>query len=139
MSRRPPRSTRTDTRFPDTTLFRSGAVTGGEGDLDVGGLAIARRLGDVDRGHRGDCLADLELDVVDVPAVETVAAVTTCHERDLHAVAGLDADLRQVDARGAPRTVQLTAVRARAAFLAGEDRKSVVEGKSGSGRVEPGG
>src|SRR3546814_8479789 len=89
MSRRPPRSTRTDTRFPDTTLFRSGAVTGGEGDLDVGGLAIARRLGDVDRGHRGDCLADLELDVVDVPAVETVAAVTTCHERDLHAVAGL--------------------------------------------------
>src|SRR3546814_9633371 len=28
MIRRPPRSTRTDTLFPDTTLFRSGNVTG---------------------------------------------------------------------------------------------------------------
>src|SRR3546814_13248287 len=30
MIRRPPRSTRTDTLFPYTTLFRSGAVNGGD-------------------------------------------------------------------------------------------------------------
>src|SRR3546814_11156995 len=29
MIRRPPRSTRTDTLFPDTTLFRSGLIVGG--------------------------------------------------------------------------------------------------------------
>src|SRR3546814_14011770 len=28
MHRRPPRSTRTDTLFPNTTLFRSGGITG---------------------------------------------------------------------------------------------------------------
>src|SRR3546814_21115297 len=30
MNRRPPRSTRTDTRFPSTTLFRSTAVSAGD-------------------------------------------------------------------------------------------------------------
>src|SRR3546814_670891 len=63
MIRRPPRSTRTDTLFPYTTLFRShghevdadGVVApGGDGDLQLGahavvggdqqGIAVARRL-----------------------------------------------------------------------------------------------
>src|SRR3546814_9089816 len=35
MIRRPPRSTRTDTLFPYTTLFRSQAVGAEEGELDV--------------------------------------------------------------------------------------------------------
>src|SRR3546814_14296582 len=41
MSRRPPRSTRTDTLFPYTTLFRSdrvGIVERGGGDIDFAGL-----------------------------------------------------------------------------------------------------
>src|SRR3546814_8664775 len=46
MVRRPPRSTRTDTRFPYTTLFRSGAVGG-----DLGGEARGVQR-DVERGHQ---------------------------------------------------------------------------------------
>src|SRR3546814_3141737 len=34
MIRRPPRSTRTDTLFPYTTLFRSGRARAGEADFD---------------------------------------------------------------------------------------------------------
>src|SRR3546814_14341822 len=45
MVRRPPRSTRTDTLFPDTTLFRSlqGARVAGQGGVarDVGGEHLA--------------------------------------------------------------------------------------------------
>src|SRR3546814_7521405 len=44
MVRRPPRSTRTDTLFPYTPLFRSGIAVGEHGDPDV--LARARRQGD---------------------------------------------------------------------------------------------
>src|SRR3546814_13326449 len=36
MIRRPPRSTRTDTLFPYTTLFRSGPGLGGDLDLPLG-------------------------------------------------------------------------------------------------------
>src|SRR3546814_14866556 len=43
MIRRPPRSTRTDTLFPYTTLFRSGGVVW-KGNLDVGGEALGDRL-----------------------------------------------------------------------------------------------
>src|SRR3546814_7716349 len=59
MIRRPPRSTRTDTLFPYTTLFRSGPVlepSGGPGRLDP--------IADPDPGHavddqvgRGEALA----------------------------------------------------------------------------------
>src|SRR3546814_19895897 len=50
MIRRPPRSTRTDTLFPDTTLFRSveGLACCGDGGIDVGLDAF---------GHRRDMLA----------------------------------------------------------------------------------
>src|SRR3546814_3577279 len=56
MSRRPPRSTRTDTLFPDTTLFRS-RWAGTESELEgVGrsrhrGAAIARIRHDPDRAQ----------------------------------------------------------------------------------------
>src|SRR3546814_13441070 len=52
MIRRPPRSTRTDTRFPYTTLFRSradrragcvGAMHAGHGDRTLAGLAVVDR------------------------------------------------------------------------------------------------
>src|SRR3546814_14944934 len=58
MSRRPPRSTRTDTRFPYTTLFRSGEVRTLESDgqrLFVGGSF--GRVNGVSRGR----VAALEL------------------------------------------------------------------------------
>src|SRR3546814_12170320 len=46
MIRRPPRSTRTDTLFPYTTLFRSHRLGGGDLDLPGGGEAavVQRRL-----------------------------------------------------------------------------------------------
>src|SRR3546814_20356736 len=46
MIRRPPRSTRTDTLFPDTTLFRSGALAG-----DAGTCIAFRGLPPVERSH----------------------------------------------------------------------------------------
>src|SRR3546814_7913860 len=57
MIRRPPRSTRTDTLFPYTTLFRSASVPGGDGGI-AGAGAVAwprflsqRRFG-TDRASR---------------------------------------------------------------------------------------
>src|SRR3546814_11808711 len=57
MIRRPPRSTRTDTLFPYTTLFRSVGPAGGlrvhgEGDPRAGAGRAERRTGPVD-GRRG--------------------------------------------------------------------------------------
>src|SRR3546814_14236843 len=62
MIRRPPRSTRTDTRFPYTTLFRSrvafplkhlaeirGPDLAGMGEHDMGGAEIGRRRGGASR------------------------------------------------------------------------------------------
>src|SRR3546814_3472663 len=45
MFRRPPRSTRTDTLFPYTTLFRSVVYGSATGATDVRNLAYAERLG----------------------------------------------------------------------------------------------
>src|SRR3546814_12432938 len=55
MIRRPPRSTRTDTLFPYTTLFRSGR------EMRRGGKAEAVR----DLGHRGIGVAQLPFRVLD--------------------------------------------------------------------------
>src|SRR3546814_15394248 len=63
MIRRPPRSTRTDTLVPYTTLFRSrsgGAVSQGEGDrpdLRAGGAGADRRAG---RAAGGVAVADMD-------------------------------------------------------------------------------
>src|SRR3546814_6668644 len=50
---RPPRSTRTDTPFPYTTLFRSQAVAGHFVAGDEGGLAAAGRAGAAHRDAAG--------------------------------------------------------------------------------------
>src|SRR3546814_8330480 len=55
MIRRPPRSTRTDTLFPYTTLFRSAAVPAADDDVTVVGRAA------VDQDH----VAGFEVDAVD--------------------------------------------------------------------------
>src|SRR3546814_13730042 len=53
MSRRPPRSTRTYTLFPYTTLFRSERFAiGGDARLARGADRVARRIGFLD--HRAD-------------------------------------------------------------------------------------
>src|SRR3546814_7406514 len=49
MIRRPPRSTRTDTRFPYTTLFRSVSVVAGE-LVDPGGKDLAPRRAELEAG-----------------------------------------------------------------------------------------
>src|SRR3546814_21054606 len=61
MIRRPPRSTRTDTLFPYTTLFRSRQQPGAELALfQMAGLRVAR--GDQRRGEvEGEPVAALEL------------------------------------------------------------------------------
>src|SRR3546814_5343319 len=63
MIRRPPRSTRTDTLFPYTTLFRSPAIADAVGaPARVGGLSVRARRGPADRGAArlvaGDRAAD---------------------------------------------------------------------------------
>src|SRR3546814_14401975 len=97
MSRRPPRSTRTDTLFPYTTLFRSDhgvrqdaadqvAVRHGQrGDAGVGELLDVAR---------GDALAGLDDDVVVVGQVEVqgLAAQALGHQRQLHALCGIDVE-----------------------------------------------
>src|SRR3546814_18910836 len=42
MIRRPPRSTRTDTLFPDTTRFRSQALAAHEGDIGVADRSLGQ-------------------------------------------------------------------------------------------------
>src|SRR3546814_13976100 len=62
MVRRPPRSTRTDTLFPDTTLFRSVVV---ETDADVaqllveGGKAVGVALADGREFRAGNVVSNL--------------------------------------------------------------------------------
>src|SRR3546814_11237651 len=54
MIRRPPRSTRTDTLFPYTTLFRSAVALGNGGEHTlVGDLAVGRQVEGVDRALGG--------------------------------------------------------------------------------------
>src|SRR3546814_15933275 len=57
MIRRPPRSTRTDTLFPYTTLFRSGGAGHSDGHADVAAGARARR---VDRTAGGSGMTDMD-------------------------------------------------------------------------------
>src|SRR3546814_2745688 len=72
MLRRPPRSTRTDTLFPYTTLFRShqalfrNIATRGAGTLAAGALEA-----DVDLLHRGDAGGERRLDRPGQVPVET--------------------------------------------------------------------
>src|SRR3546814_14004991 len=72
MIRRPPRSTRTDTRFPYTTLFRSEAVVDRRADDDRGAVLVVVEHRDVHAlAQRGlDLEALRRLDVFQVDAAE---------------------------------------------------------------------
>src|SRR3546814_12850885 len=95
MIRRPPRSTRTDTRFPYTTLFRSGgqcAAVGSEA-RDIGG-EIACRLDLADAEGAGERDADVASDVI------AAGILIACpHRGDRHVAAAADG---AVVARGQP-------------------------------------
>src|SRR3546814_7146949 len=71
MIRRPPRSPRTDTPFPDTTLFRSiGARAHRIGDIDtVRRLPELAQITTVD-AHRGDHLHPAEIEIDPLVAAE---------------------------------------------------------------------
>src|SRR3546814_13814464 len=106
MIRRPPRSTRTDTLFPYTTLFRSDGL----GGIDLGELAgdlVEARVGLADAGTA-------RLDDVVEQGEGLVVAVESLAGRALAEVAPVVGEARRHDAR-------LTA-----APYCREDRKRVV-------------
>src|SRR3546814_2401434 len=81
MIRRPPRSTRTNTLFPDTTLFRSrGAALVAEADSTARAALIAERTELADRqwlnGIKADVLAQIERLQL-IKALETAQRDTT--------------------------------------------------------------
>src|SRR3546814_1523266 len=78
MIRRPPRSTRTDTLFPYTTLFRSDLVEPAPlGNANIIGDAMAQRIAR-ERGHElvarietlGGALRGVETEAADLPRSE---------------------------------------------------------------------
>src|SRR3546814_13575252 len=105
MIRRPPRSTRTDTLFPYTTLFRSDHVHVLAAEQDVGVPLAAQ-----------DVVALVAVDHVGAAAAEHAVAAAAAQ----HGI-GAGAAVADVVARSAG------------------DRKSVVQGKRGSVRVDLGG
>src|SRR3546814_17819201 len=105
MIRRPPRSTRTDTRFTYTTLFRSGQQ--GRGDLP--GREDEREVPRRDAGDRAEgALHDLD---------EGGVVVLDDLSRDLQVGVVLEPDGRPVDLAGG--------LAQRLALLQADDRKRV--------------
>src|SRR3546814_10849202 len=92
MIRRPPRSTRTDTLFPYTTLFRSvevarvGAGEPGRGDVDVHADRGHRTLG----GFHADALAGQGTCAVGLLVGVVGLVVTQPHERAHDVVGGAE-------------------------------------------------
>src|SRR3546814_17436544 len=75
MIRRPPRSTRTDTLFPYTTLFRSTAIFASNDDMAAAAVAVAHRRGVDVPGDLSICGFD------DTPFATTIwPALTTIHQ-----------------------------------------------------------
>src|SRR3546814_6918562 len=75
MIRRPPRSTRTDTLFPYTTLFRSGrierAVVEADAAAEAGGLVLLAG-GDLARPQRGAVIGRKGMDDgIDIDRIDT--------------------------------------------------------------------
>src|SRR3546814_11056439 len=127
MIRRPPRSTRTDTLFPYTTLFRSG-------DLEVARFRTLDDLGDV-KGKKALVRVDLNVPMSEgrvTDATRLEAAVPTITElADKGAVVLILAHFGRP--KGARRPDMSLSLLTRPA------RKSVVVGQSVSVRVAPGG
>src|SRR3546814_491220 len=78
MIRRPPRSTRTDTLFPYTTLFRSDSGLRRNDELRVS--ALQQRRNDPDRGHDDDYRDQRESQhIADIMAFDASARLRLGH------------------------------------------------------------
>src|SRR3546814_17260220 len=118
MIRPPPRSTRTDTLYPDTTLFRSGhfALQQPEARVDVGGER-GKEL--VDDGH--------VIHGVFSGSAGDVGASPSASSSKLGGLGGRSANVRYSSGPASPEKKRP------------RDRQGDVEGKRVSGRVEHGG
>src|SRR3546814_17510651 len=132
MLRRPPRSTRTDTLFPSTTLFRSVAAPLGVADDDVGAADVAqhRRRGVAGMRAGGGAVAVLPADG-DAAAGERLGHQSEVGKRwaDQQVAGKLGAFGESLERAGERPGILGQTV----------DRTSVVSGKSVSGRVDLGG
>src|SRR3546814_3165527 len=109
MRRRPPRSTRTDTLFPYTTLFRSRCNASGDAVCTTSLLAVLRPVSqsgqDLDGPTKSSVLGGLELGhhvLGDVDVAEHVLHVVEVLERvdeleDLRGGLGIDRDVEAGD------------------------------------------
>src|SRR3546814_13952659 len=142
MIRRPPRSTRTDTLFPYTTLFRSDGHIFGHAllDRDPAGTDADRhqeqRQHDqhqrdaVDAERPGEAAEQIEmLDELPLRAADVVIRPKDDAEREF------DEGRDERNPAGSVRTEEQARDRRRPR----QDRKSVVEGTSGAVRVDIGG
>src|SRR3546814_2440340 len=146
MIRRPPRSTRTDTLFPDTTLFRSLRADAGElADAALGrpvaqperGLGV-RRLDDVAEEQQVGLRQGIVLLRQRRDARHAVVRLRWCSgyrpvTTDRWLRSGSRTRCRTCAAGSAPRDRKSTRLSAR--WRPGCERKSVREGTSGSGRL----
>src|SRR3546814_2283005 len=87
MIRRPPRSTRTDTLFPYTTLFRSGRER-----ADIGGGDQARQIGMRDGAEQADAIREPEPDDQRIEPAAFGAVARDQQRRIGHAEHRLDDD-----------------------------------------------
>ena len=118
--------------LPDAVDRDGDRITIGVGDThDPDGFESAiRARHDAPAGHSTRAVrrgvasavatAGVDVDIVDVPAVETVTAVHTQIVLEGNAVAGADANRAQIDLRLAPTARQLTAVAAAEGSLTGQ-------------------
>src|SRR3546814_16729861 len=143
MIRRPPRSTRTDTLFPYTTLFRSVFATSANEDDDII-VSIAPRIdatsefGDV--RLKSDIHADHREYTDNGRESRTTFGLGTKGDYGLNRAHRLTFGARfdrDVESRAEPEATRNPDLPPRKIDMLSGDRKSVVEGKSGSDRVEP--
>src|SRR3546814_18891614 len=147
MIRRPPRSTRTDTLFPYTTLFRSGQsavelvldrLCGGEGQLLRRGDLNCRASGRIAAFASG---AFLSLELAKAIERDCVALGPRIGDSSEHCVDNLaGVGLGQAIARGNDVGATIIVRGGTSSLLIGwADRKSGGKGKNEGGRVDLGG
>src|SRR3546814_12291594 len=123
MERRPPSSTRTDTLFPYTTLFRSDRV-GAAGLVRVAECATQRARGLVVVSHRGRTAA--RGDVVDADGRAAVAARRVAHAECAGALVACDVGVAECTGAGTVARVALAARGAAQGVVEGADRCTVL-------------
>src|SRR3546814_15264876 len=131
MIRRPPRSTRTDTRFPYTTLFRSFVSPHGPQACDMAPM-----------GRQWFSLADRDPDLLLAGVAATAPCLDAFLDAELARLGLSDDRLALVGFSQGTMTALHTALRRPrpcAVVVGFSDRKSVVSGKSVAVRVDTGG